>query len=1081
MKNKKQIKSSSYLLFFLLCFNSCAWWEKQKPVADSYKECGVSQAPFIVGQIENSPNYEAVSITHGTDGLIKTFTLNLKACLRDYIRQDNPIQNIPFTVEYYKSEEDKQNKKLSIAKPTSNSQGCIQWQEEYNYKYTAKPLWIRLDRTIRKEKGSYAGAETIPMAVNPWLSERDKTSGFPYILDTRCEYSKNANILNETQNYEPNGLKYLSKIEEHEKPLLWVPDIFPQMREISPKTQNESPVSIEEKGNQIRGLLSKYQKVCVNQNSKDCYRRQIEMNLYIPLKIRTLDKSGLRKDPLLGGSYNLESQLIISPKGVKDNYRLHENICSKNNIEFNQTMRSLILKCILNFSYFNQNALYKLVIRIKPYSDKLPFKTFEGVYSINLNFQDVKQNLILDTVYDKNYEKVLTTDKKLNIIENMDIKNISDLLLNSSNNFTSSTKSNNSESKQKPFIDKKGPIKSVSFYRLHLDGYGEYKLSHIESGGSKCSERENVVERTAVFVGKLCLKDVLSSQQLNNTPFRVFLEKPKEGSIEEKFYLDKDQNKKLFKTDGRSCISVPIPIKHKIFNRQKYFQVDMHVLSEELNLYGKIRLALSPWQRAFQAFQDAQNLPEKDIRFDTKGISKPELVINQFRSINLFPSYGLDKLLNIHLFHRFYLLFQPFIRRPDNLAFGLDFRARELLRDGHYLVRVLVLRNPQEAGDTGNWSRAQSMETLNMFRNKKAIDQAISLKDAQYITHTDSVVKAKANFVNFYMPLYLSTKQFYYIASRNFIAIEIHPADPNHFVYKDDQESEECVLDMNKTVWKPFKNHELETSPYVGAFNIQQWVNWNLLQPVKDLNMDEIIEKSDIGKKYKHFNFSAHSDTEEYSSQKNSLPITECTDEIYEEGQLEKVQQTIYNYDRSQNNKTALNSPVIDNLIKKDVEKCHASISSSLNPGLEAYRNSEEKYFSTDILKNFSQKNSLKLISLSDNSSNNFIQDIQSSFEKYQKTQNISKINYDIYYPMYRNFDIEHLLTKLPEEDKNLLEFRMDKMCTPVFAEKKTCSDNILKAYLTNIKESLDLKNSPIKVTVDIINNNELLNGTTRS
>ena len=1086
MKGIKRKKISSYifLLLAVVFFNSCAWWEKQKRNSSTNlsMDDGYGQAPFVVDQVESAPNQSAVSISPGADGLIKKFNLNLKTCLRDYIKQDNPIQNIRFTIEYYKNQEDRKKGSLTKTEAVSNTSGCIQWQEQYDYKYTAKPLWIGLERRIKKEKGAYTGEVNISMAVNLWLSDRDRSSGLPYILDIRSEYSRGDSLLKETQNYEQDGLKYLSEIKQEDKPLLWVPDVDIQVHEINPNkdainTKEDENLEVQSQEDKIRKLLKKYQEVCQGESSKNCYLRQMEMSLFIPLKLRTLDKSGLRQDELLGGTYDVETQLIISPKEARANYLLHEKICERNNIQFNKTNKSLTLSCRLNFSYFNENALYKLVIRIKPSYKDLPFKKFEGVYTIDLNFQNEKSNPTIDTGYEENYEEALTTSNELKIIESLKIKNIAMLNKNAKN-----FQSGKEESK---IQTDKGPITGLNFYRLHLDGEGEYKLSHVESGGSKCSDRENVVERTVVFVGELCLEDVLSSQKLNNTPFRIFLEKPQEGVIEEKFYLNKRNEKQLFKTNVRGCISVPISIRHKIYNRQKYFQVDMHVLSEELNLYGKIRLALSPWQRAFQAFQDAQDLPPGRIRFDTTRTPKPQLIINQFRSINLFPSYGLDKLLNIHFFHRVYLLFQPFIRRPDNLSLGLDYKARELLRDGHYLVRVLVLRNPQETGDSDEWSRVQIMDDLNESRKNEVTKEYISLKGAQYITHTDSVIKAKANFVNFYMPLFLLTEQFYYIVSRNFIVIEIHPADPNYFVYKQEN-SEECIVDTEKTVWKPFRDHELQNNPYVGAFNIQQWVNWNLLQPVSDLNTDEIIEQSEIGKKYKHFNFSSDNES---SLNRTAPSQSGCVNEVFSSNRQEDIQNVLYQHDQY-NVEKAQDLPsdyntnynrgreTIESHLdpsREEIEGCTGGNNNSLSPGIEAYKHQEEQYFNSDVLENFSKENSLRLIKLSDQSSKDFIKDIQSSFERYEKEE--KSFNFKA---VPQSFSIQsehqfysayHLFQMLPKEDFDLLNLRIDKLCN----YEKDCFFEILRAYLMNAKQGLNTERKPIEIAVDIINKNKLL------
>ena len=40
-----------------------------------------------------------------------------------------------------------------------------------------------------------------------------------------------------------------------------------------------------------------------------------------------------------------------------------------------------------------------------------------------------------------------------------------------------------------------------------------------------------------------------------------------------------------------------------------------------------------------------------------------------------------------------------------------------------------------------------------------------------------------------------------------------------------------------------------------GAINIQNWTNWNLLQPV-NIDTDKVIKRSEVGRKYRHFDFS---------------------------------------------------------------------------------------------------------------------------------------------------------------------------------------------------------------------------------
>ena len=666
----------------------------------------------------------------------------------------------------------------------------------------------------------------------------------------------------------------------------------------------------------LSNLIDKLQKT---------YKRYFTINAFIDLKYRYLDSNRAEAEVVLnGGSYEITSQLLLSNN--EQYYRIQNEVCKKKDVKRDPVQDKFHFECEFSISNYNQNSQYMLALTIS--SPDLPFKTFQGIYPVDkFNFQNSQKpiSLSVEKQQEDQYQLALKSGEELSIIEKLDIKPLDDYADNNkSNNNNSNNNNNNKEtsSESTPSYQHHRAVgqgrynpsnpevsnqaKAFGQFNIHnllLDGKGEYKLSHIETANceDQVNERETAVTRTVVFMGEVCLKDILE-KPLKEAYFNVYLQKGEEEdySLEEIYYEKSD--KTLYKTDGDGCISIPIKLKHNIYDRQHYFRVTLHFDSPDRNQYGQVRLALSPWQRAFQAFQNAQHVPAKEIRYKQKVTDGktpvPELIINQFRSINLYPSYGLDKLLSIHLFHRVYLLFQPFIRRPDNLALGLNHLSRELLRDGHYLVRVLLLRNPQE---TGVQNRTENAHELDKERMKLYVENSktFSLEGAKYITHTDSVARAEANFINFYMPLYISTKQFYYIASRNLLVVEIYPADPSGFVY-----DEECEIDPDKTDWRIFTDHELDNRPYVGAMNIQNWVNWNLLQPLstESTSTDDIIDEfcledefcpteefgpegqREMKSKYRHFDFSpANRDkqSEDQQNQKEAITITEkCTGDL---------------------------------------------------------------------------------------------------------------------------------------------------------------------------------------------------------
>ena len=156
---------------------------------------------------------------------------------------------------------------------------------------------------------------------------------------------------------------------------------------------------------------------------------------------------------------------------------------------------------------------------------------------------------------------------------------------------------------------------------------------------------------------------------------------------------------------------------------------------------------------------------------------------------------------------------------------------------------MLLLRNPQE---TLHLERVLNIEQIHITRqlleNEKR--EFKTYKNAEYITHVDRLVKAEANFINLYTPLFVTNRDLYYVSSRNLISIEIAPVDPGGFVYNTVTEEGECVLDKAATTWAPYFNDDLINNAFLGAFTLSRMTNWNILRPVTGFSSDLVIERA---------------------------------------------------------------------------------------------------------------------------------------------------------------------------------------------------------------------------------------------
>ena len=861
-----------FSLFAALLLSGCSFDFTSAPsVIDSG-----DYADFVIGKLTAPEGLKSV-VVNKKGGLPESFTLNLKACATYKDRSDAPVARALFVIQYetnFQIQKGKRNKVEPVERYVrSDDKGCIEWEEEYGWKWVKRPVWIGLNRRISTKNNAIPGRVDIKVAVNPYLGESDQDKA--PLLDQR--YSDNR-VFTEQGLYEKKGLIFLTTQESSKEnwPQLWVPNIERNFKRFTdsdrpkillpePLSEEAAPEQKESFNARVERALSQY-KECKSPTDSFCYKRDLELDIKIPLKLRIYNTQGDILDiPLNGGQYNIKIQLIFD-SGLRR--RLHEKICIFENQSLRmgsgggQTTRFFNLKCLMKIPYFISWA-YKLLIEIEPEeSANLPFKRFQGIYSFDqLNYTTSKP-LVIDTDIDNQYQSVLDSNEEIDIFSDMNIQDIYSL------------------------TDDKDSI-NRSFFTPFLDANNEFKMTHVGSRpniqdkmthvGSRsniqdkmtkdeinkeCQRLESPVIRTVSFRGDINLKDKLQTGDLSQIPFRVFIQT--ENQFKE--YVDEDGKSPL--TDSQGDIQILVSLEHKIYDRQKYFRVIIHFISEGFGLYGQAVALLNPWQRAFQAHQDGTALSRDAIREDTSGITNPKLVINQFKSVNLFPSFGLDKFLNFNLYHKINFLFQPFIIRHDDVSFGLNHRARSLLRDGYYMARMMLLRNPQETLKLPRVYR--DLSRVNILNNWQA---NFNPENLDYFTHTDMIVKAEANFMNVYMPLYISNRQFYYIASRNLISIQVAPVDPKHLKYKiEDDACQVDIKEMKAQDWRPFYDHELINHPYVGPFNIQNWTNWNIMSPAEDLDTDALIEKSRDGCKNKEFSFRK----EEYLTETNDSQKSGC-------------------------------------------------------------------------------------------------------------------------------------------------------------------------------------------------------------
>ena len=411
-----------------------------------------------------------------------------------------------------------------------------------------------------------------------------------------------------------------------------------------------------------------------------------------------------------------------------------------------------------------------------------------------------------------------------------------------------------------------------------------------------------------------------------------------------------------------------------------------------------------------------------------------------------FPSYLIDKLLNIHLYHNLFFLFQPIIERPDNITYGRNPRGREFIRNGYYLLRLLVMRNPQEVGDAPRTQLKENYE--NNARNEVYNEKlAPHFPTGEYLTHVDTVIRARANFANMYVPIQFNTEQLLYLGSRNYLSIQMLPADPREFVFNLNRKNNECELDLKRTQWKPFLDHDLETIPFSGPFTPQNWTNWNVLQPTPNLKTDKIIEQSETGKKFKYFNIDSVSKTSPAPSKPISIidgKKTVCTQES-----LKSEEFTSSDCFKENDN----------SLLASNIEKKSAEILNPINKDGEKISSQVEDFEPDKVMENFSDLNALKIVDLSKrDEANKIVEDLNETSQFVEgKIESLFNENLSGSWNLFSQNIVEKYLNNILDKDTvSVLKADFEKTCKGDKAKKYLKERGFLSKVLDTIKKAVD-------------------------
>ena len=841
-----------------------------------------SHSSFIVDEIK-----EGRVVAVRVNGLPEEIKISYKACFRDFIQVDQSLPSNVFNVHLFEnlngqsvecSESSsfvfsKGHSKVSCLKIRTDASGCLNWTEVYPYSASDRSVWFRYERGF-EGTGINKGLTLVPFAINPWLSLGPSGSDAPLqlvdlrydsideasplvrlekkdILECRLCKDNQDNGCTMCRNKQKSLSVVMSKFSQSSgRPRLWVNEVNSYIR--------QEHFYLKQPSEEQKAVLKKFQ-VCEKEQKSSCdpAGRFFKVHLELPLRILVQNhRNEPELLPLTKGNYQVKPYLfLVDDKGRHISLHREVNFISAELVH-GARENDLRLDFYFHVPYENYGLPAFLALKVLAQDNKY-FLPFEGVFAFPDTLKTVmgSNKLPLENNVVAFYKKNPQSKKSL---------------INTAYQLSNDTHLNR---------DKEGFRRAGWNAELR-----RLRFSDVNMVEGKCP---TPVDRHIRYVGEVCIIDPLTNSVVPNTNLSIKRQEFKlnhkgeliEGpvvQIENTYLSDSEpdsfssyQEGQRYDSDGREiksnyysdtsgCLRWVDHLHHKWYNRQKYFVRKMIFSKDEWGFEGERMIAINPWHWGFVFYQDITQIGPSSIRTSSRRAEKPRIVLHDFRNIFVEPIYTIDKWLGINIFQNLVVLFKARVDRPDDVAVsqgGIRPSARDVRR-GYYIVRfILVKSHVEEAGGRGNLVvkdedyRKTYQDSLNQPWNtnmgwKLARDGQLAGQmmntNLEYITHFDTYVQIRDGTINAYTNFTFDLDEFIFIGSNNRMIVQIFPTHPEYYVYQKDS----CEVDPDKTVFKPYTDHELISQAFLGTFVPNDQRNWNVWRVLDDSFLSELFDSS---------------------------------------------------------------------------------------------------------------------------------------------------------------------------------------------------------------------------------------------
>ena len=213
---------------------------------------------------------------------------------------------------------------------------------------------------------------------------------------------------------------------------------------------------------------------------------------------------------------------------------------------------------------------------------------------------------------------------------------------------------------------------------------------------------ERTTTREVIYSIRACLRNGLDQKNTRSHTFKVTKFKQKES--------DQALTTEV-KTDNNSCLNWDERIEFKYFDCQHYIPGFIQIQNEDLGMNEKMSILVNPWESNGGAiardvrYVDPTEKTLKDCTIENRP--RTQLLMDSYAYNALSYDYKVDALLGLELHKKFQFRIEPRVLTYSSLSNGRSESAR--LRDGIYLLRLVVVQNRDYSKDLNNYIDSQEI------------------------------------------------------------------------------------------------------------------------------------------------------------------------------------------------------------------------------------------------------------------------------------------------------------------------------------------------------------------------------------